>query len=277
MTSVVTIGNATLHHGDCLEIMAGLEPVDHVIGDPPYEDELHAAMGRIQRTDGREMVGDLGFGGVNGMRADVARAVAGISRGWVVLFSLAEGVRAWRDDLQAAGAKWDTTWAWVKPDAAPRFNGQGAARGFECFVTCWCGRGHRSWNGGGRRGVCIHPVNAGRYGGPGGTGRKEGSHPTEKPLALMAEIVALYTNAQDLVLDPFAGSGTTGVACLRAGRRFIGIEKEARFFDLACERLEKAARQPDLFQPVAKPVPARWVVGGRLTGSVRTLVTTDCQ
>lgn len=154
MSAVVSIGAATLYHGDCMEILPGIGAVDHVISDPPYEDELHAAIGRIKRTDGREMIDDLGFEGINAGRADVARAVVEAASGWAVLFCLAEGVRAWRDDLQGCGAKWDTTLAWIKPDAAPRFNGQGAARGFECAVTCWCGPGHRKWNGGGAsRGV----------------------------------------------------------------------------------------------------------------------------
>jgi len=244
MSGAVTIGAATLYHGDCLEVMAGLGPVDHVISDPPYEDELHASKGRKRALGGQSAMEDLGFEGINALRADVARAVVEAARGWAVLFCLAEGVRAWRDVLQDAGAKWDTTLAWVKPDAAPRFNGQGAARGFECAVTCWCGPGHRKWNGGGRRGVFTHPVNVGRYGG----------HPTEKPVPLMADLVSLYTNPGDLVLDQFMGSGTTGVACLKLGRRFVGIERDAKFFDLACERIEKAAAQPDLFasQPKAR-------------------------
>ena len=62
----------------------------------------------------------------------------------------------------------------------------------------------------------THPVNLGRYGG----------HPTEKPVSLMTELVELYTNPGELVLDPFMGSGTTGVACARLGRRLIGIERE---------------------------------------------------
>lgn len=85
-------------------------------------------------------------------------------------------------------------------------------------------------------------MNVGRYGG----------HPTEKPVPLMADLVSLYTNPGDLVLDPFMGSGTTGVACLKLGRRFVGIERDPKFFDLACERIEQAAAQPDLFTPQPK-------------------------
>lgn len=234
-------GDCRLIMGECLEVMAGLEPVNHVITDPPYEDELHNAMGRIRRNDGQAMCEDLGFAGVNAVRGDTAAAVALVSTGWAILFTLAEGVRSWRDELQAAGAKYDTCLAWIKPDASPRFNGQGAARGFECAVTAWCGSGYRSWNGGGKRGVFTHCVNTARYGG----------HPTEKPLPLMMELVSLYTQPGQTVLDPFMGSGTTGVACAKLGRKFIGIEREPQFFELACRRIEEANRQTDLF--VAPP------------------------
>lgn len=240
-----TIGDATLILGNCLEALESLGSVDHVISDPPYEDELHKAMGRIQRTDGREMVQDLGFDGVNARRSDIAAKIHGVSRGWAILFTLAEGVRAWRDDLQAVGAKWDTTCFWVKPDASPRFNGQGPARGAECFVTAWCGPGYRRWNAGGKRGIYTHCVNTGR----------QGEHPTEKPVPLMMEIVADFTQFGELICDPFMGSGTTGVACVKLGRRFIGIEQNERWFDLACRRVAEAYRQPRLFsEPPPKPV-----------------------
>ncbi len=153
-----------------------------------------------------------------------------------IVFTLAEGVRAWRDALQAAGARWDTVLCWVKPDSAPRFNGQGAARGFECIATAWCGTGHRRWNGGGRRGVFTHPT-------------AKGGHPTAKPVALMQELVALYTRPGDLVCDPFMGAGTTGVACLKLGRRFVGIEIDPNYYDMACRRLAAAAAEPPLPLP----------------------------
>lgn len=239
---VERINDAVLYLGDCLEILPHLGGVDHLIGDPPYEDELHKAIGRIRRNDGREMIQDLGFDGVNTSRAAIAEACVKASNGWLILFTLAEGVRAWRDDVQAAGGKWDTTLVWIKPDAAPRFNGQGAARGFENAITAWCGKGYRSWNSGGKRGVYTHCVNVGR----------QGEHPTEKPASLMAEILLDYTKPGQIVCDPFMGSGTTGVACAKTGRRFIGIEQNVRWFELACERIRKAYAQPDMFIEAAK-------------------------
>lgn len=241
MSQCVTIGAATLYLGDCREILPTLEGVGHIIGDPPYEDELHAAIGKIRRNDGQAMIDDLGFVGINAVRADIARFCVERANGWVILFTLAEGVRAWRDDIQAAGGKWDTCLAWVKPDSAPRFNGQGAARGFECAVTAWCTGGYRSWNGGGKRGV--YTVNC--------NGDRPGGHPTEKPVRLMRQIVADFTMRDQTICDPFMGSGSTGVACLNEGRKFIGIEQDPKWFAIACKRIEDAQRQGSLFDAAA--------------------------
>lgn len=238
--------DVTLYLGDCLEILPNVS-VDHIISDPPYEDELHAAVGKINRirNDGRRTVDDIGFAGVNDSRAEIASACVSASRGWVILFTLAEGVRAWRDDLQAAKAKWDTTCFWVKPDASPRFNGQGPARGAECFVTCWAGTGYRKWNGGGKRGIYTHCVNTGR----------QGDHPTEKPVPLMVEMVGDFTQPGETICDPFMGSGTTGIACVRLGRGFVGIERDQKWFDLSCRRISDELRRPRLqLEPVAKQV-----------------------
>ena len=70
-------------------------------------------------------------------------------------------------------------------------------------------------------------------------------HPTQKPRSLMTELVSLTTGA---VLDPFMGSGTTGVACANLGRKFIGIEIEEKYFDIACERITAAYAQGRLFE-----------------------------
>lgn len=229
--------------GDSREVLPTLS-VDHIIGDPPYEDELHGAIGRIRRNDGREMIQSLGFDGVNTDREELARLCVGASNGWVILFTLAEGVRAWRDPIQAHGGKWDTTLFWVKPDASPRFNGQGAARGAECAVTAWAGKGYRSWNGGGKRGVYTHCVNTNR----------QGEHPTEKPVPLMAELVRDFTRAGQVICDPFCGSGSTGVACANLDRGFIGIERDEKWFDLSRRRISDALKQPRFdFSAQSKP------------------------
>ena len=77
-------------------------------------------------------------------------------------------------------------------------------------------------------------------------------HPTQKPVPLMEWCVGFTTGT---VLDPFMGSGTTGVACVNLGRPFVGIEREVEWFDHACRRIEAAYRQPRLFaEPAPKPV-----------------------
>lgn len=73
-----------------------------------------------------------------------------------------------------------------------------------------------------------------------------GYHPTQKPVALMEDLVKTYTNAGDMVLDFTMGSGSTGVACMNLGRQFIGIEREPNYFDIACRRIEDAQRQRGL-------------------------------
>lgn len=70
---------------------------------------------------------------------------------------------------------------------------------------------------------------------------QKGGHPTQKPLSLIEWLVRTYSNAGDVVLDPYMGSGTTAEACLRSGRRFIGIEQEERYFTMAIARLTQAA------------------------------------
>jgi hypothetical protein len=79
-------------------------------------------------------------------------------------------------------------------------------------------------------------------------------HPAPMPYAMAHGHVFSWTNPNDMVADPFMGSGTTGVACAKLGRKFIGIELEPKYFDIACERIQKAYDQPDLFvEPPKKP------------------------
>ncbi|MDE2472591.1 MAG: site-specific DNA-methyltransferase [Bradyrhizobium sp.] len=81
---------------------------------------------------------------------------------------------------------------------------------------------------------------------------EENGHPCPKPIKQTEWLVNRASLAGDLILDPFMGSGTTGVACLRLGRRFIGIEIEAAYFDIACRRIEEEHRKPRLALPEPK-------------------------
>ena len=75
-------------------------------------------------------------------------------------------------------------------------------------------------------------------------------HPTQKPVELM-EWCIKQASMPETILDPFMGSGTTGVAAVRLGRKFIGIEREPRYFDIACERIANTQRQESIFEPEA--------------------------
>jgi adenine-specific DNA-methyltransferase len=81
---------------------------------------------------------------------------------------------------------------------------------------------------------------------------RETVHPTQKPQSLMRHIVKVSSRPGDTVLDPFAGSGSTGVSCANLGRSFVGIEQDPTYFDIACERIRKAYAQPDMFIETAR-------------------------
>mgnify|MGYP000243353355 CR=1 FL=1 len=74
---------------------------------------------------------------------------------------------------------------------------------------------------------------------------------------LASQLAMSYSAPGQTILDPFVGSGTTGVACVKLGRRFIGIERESKYFDIACRRIEEAYKQPDLFVPRPEPKPVQ--------------------
>ena len=82
------------------------------------------------------------------------------------------------------------------------------------------------------------------------TGETKG-HPAPMPYSMAYDHIITWSNSGYIVLDPFMGSGTTGVACVKTGRSFIGIEQHEPYFDIACERIRKAYAQPDMF--VSKP------------------------
>lgn len=230
MSRVETIGRATLILGDCLEVMPTLGRVSHIICDPPYEASLHAAKSHLSnlRKDTGPELKEINFEAVDDIRPAFVGLSAAQCEGWFIAFCTVEGVAKWADFINPSPMKYKRGCVWVKPDSTPQLNGQGPAQGAECFVAAWAGKGHARWNSGGKRGVYVHCVN-GR--------QRDGRHPTEKPLSLMAEIIADFTNPGDTILDPFMGSGTTGIAAVRARRNFIGIERDPAYFEIARQRL----------------------------------------
>lgn len=229
-----------IHLGDCLDYLRTLpdKSVDHVITDPPYGEHVHSKpwQSHMLTNHGqhrpRSKHAGIDFVALTDeLRAAVAVEAARLARRWVLVFCDLEGGQEWRSALTGVGLDYVRTCVWEKVDSSPQFTGDRPASGAELFC-CAHPPGRKKWNGGGRRNVFTFAVNAER-------GGKE--HPTTKPIALMLELVSLFTDPGDTILDPFAGSGTTGVAALRLGRHFIGCELDPKYHALATERLTAEA------------------------------------
>lgn len=239
----VVIGNAELWLGDCREILQMLPSVEAVITDPPYEKEAHTKGRRLlgKQVGGARTVeyGALDFGQIDEeTRQAVSQEMVRLCNGWLLTFCQAEAVNRWKECHELAGAKYKRACVWIKPDGAPQFTGDRPGMGYESIVASWCGDGRSKWNGGGRHGVFTHPQR---------DNNQPKEHMTQKPLGLMKELVGLFTSAGDTILDPFMGSGTTGVAAVTSGRKFIGVEIDPRHFETACQRIEAAQAQQRLF------------------------------
>lgn len=228
-------------HGDCLDKMHDLPDgcIMHVITDPPYEAEAHTNQRRVKASKGITKLEPLDFAPITeDTRAMVSTHFARLATRWVIAFCQIEAVAAWRDVFEGVGLSWRRACVWVKPDGMPQLTGDRPGMGYES-IACAHKPGRSRWNGGGRSGVFL--ANKGRAARTGTDWGGETGHPTIKPLDLMLELVELFTDPGDVILDPFCGSGTTGVAAVRLGRRFIGIEREERYHKLATERLSAEA------------------------------------
>lgn len=228
-----TIGNATLYCGDNQEILPFIDSCDHIITDPPYEASTHKDY-HVSSRIRRKVYARLDFSEITEEQRHflAEQSVRLIQHGWAIVFCQSEGLYLWKEAFQDAGAKYKRGMVWVKPDATPQFTGDRPANACEMMMTAWCGKGHSHWNGGGKKGYFIIPK---------GEGIKH-THPTMKPVRLMMELVKLFTQPKDTILDAFMGSGTTGVAAIQLGRKFIGMEKNECYFDLACKRIKDAVR-----------------------------------
>ena len=220
---IETIGDAVLYNADCLEVLPTLGPVDAVVTDPPY--------GMNYDTDSTRFSGMMR----SGYRVPVGSEPPSPFPGGIVgddrTFEPSpwldfDSVILWGANHYAERLPVGSMLVWIKKDdhlfgtflSDAEIGWRKGGHGVYCF--------HRNWSGFSR----LQTV-----------GRS--SHPNEKPIELMAWCVAMTTGT---VLDPFMGSGTTGVACANLGRRFIGIEIEERYFTIACERIRRAYEQPRL-------------------------------
>jgi site-specific DNA-methyltransferase (adenine-specific) len=244
----VTVVNY-IEERDCLA--ASWPECDVIITDPPYSEHTHTrSWGSNFLTKGMKRADiniyhrELGFEHLTleTMRA-VARETARACRRWSIFFCDFYVHHLWVAELEAAGLEYVRTLVWDKVDGAPQFTGDRPAAGAELAVLAHR-PGRKRWNGGGRRNVFRH-----------GQAADRSPHPTTKPLALMLELVGLFSEPGELVLDPFAGSGSTGAACLRLGRRFLGYERDPRWAELARKRLGAEMSGSTLKAALAGQVP----------------------
>ncbi len=223
MSKPVVIGNATLYLADCRDVLPLLPKVDAVITDPPYGISYVSAWRKRGPT---EMLANDDAAPVD--------AVAGMSAllnegGAMYLATRFDVAARWNDAIRAAGLTLKTPVFWDKGNhTSGDLEGDFGAR-IEIFIFAHKGR---------------HKLRGPRQANLWRVSRDPaGDHPTPKPVALMERMVACSTDEAGLVLDPFMGSGSTGVACMQLARRFIGCEVDPRYFDIACRRIEDAQRQ----------------------------------
>lgn len=208
-----------LVHGDCREVLPTLpELADHCLTDPPYNAETHERA-RSLKDGGSDI--PIDFAPL--VDFDHVRLMLGVTRRWVVAFCAVEQLG---DYKRAANGCWVRGATWDRPDGTPQLSSDRPAQAAEGIAVMHGSGIKLRWNSGGKRGMWRCGVE-----------RNDRNHPTPKPVPLMLELVSDFTDPNELVLDPFAGSGTTGVACLRLGRRFIGIERDAKYAAIARERL----------------------------------------
>jgi len=254
------MANWYLKDGDCVAGMASIGDlsVDHVITDPPYSKHVHsnvisnakAADGGSFSKDGPAKKTPLPFGHLKpSVRRACAEHFARVCRRWCLVFCEVEGAHRWKRDLEQAGMRVVRIGAWVRKGSMPQVTGDRPGVGFEAIVIAHSAvRGPEGrylepmrWNGGGRAGVWEAAIAQAGRGGP------ERVHPTQKPEPLLEALVRDFTDRGDLILDPFAGSGTHGVAALRQGRRFVGWEKDPVYHQAASTRLANTREQLGLF------------------------------
>lgn len=246
-----------LRLGDCIEGMRELhdEQIDVTIADPPYEAAAHNKMRRVKKyaprasthTDGMiACLEPLPFDPITEeQRSESAWHIARVTKRWCLVFCQVEAAGKWADALTSApfGLEYIRTMVWVKPDGQPQFTGDRPGVGYESIVVAHR-KGRKRWNGGGKTGVFNFPKQESRDSHVVG-----GIHPTKKPLPLMRELVELFSEPNDLILDPFAGAGSTGLAATQLNRRFLGFELNRDYFDIACRRLRGEEAKPRLEQP----------------------------
>ncbi|MDP2786250.1 MAG: site-specific DNA-methyltransferase [Sulfurimicrobium sp.] len=209
----IIIGNATLYRGDCLELLAaGLLKADALVSDPPY------GVGYQHRGGGNGLCGIANLKPIHGDDAPFDPAPWTALPGAIVLF----GADHYKTRLPEGGRMmvWDKSC------------GQGPASSFVDAEFMWTNR---------KNARCIYRhfwMGATRAGEDGPAVSKR-AHPSQKPVELMMWCIeTCRIGIGKTILDPYMGSGSTGVAALRSGRKFIGVEIDQEYFGIACKRIQ---------------------------------------
>ena len=228
------IGDCRLILGDCREVLKTLGKVDAVVTDPPYGVNYAGSATKEKKKDG---IGYASFDdtpeAIEAICVPAVRAAVALARSSIVTPGNANAFKY--DPPRALGAIYYPAGANSGP------------WGFVCSqVLFYYGKDPYLANALGSRPNAFSAT---------GEPHQDIDHPCPKPVGQMMWMVTRASLPTETVLDPFMGSGTTGVACAKLGRKFIGIEIEPKYFDIACRRIEQAYKQPDLF--IEKPTPPK--------------------
>jgi hypothetical protein len=241
-------GGIVLHLGDNRDVLPTLAERGVIITDAPYSKHthsksragargargqpLHNGKGKIGKAQLSRTV-DFGFEHLSAdLRRFCAREFARLGSRWTLVFSDIESAWLWRLSLTAAGLEYVRTGLWHKLAATPQFTGDRPAVACEAITICHP-KGKKKWNGGGSHGLWAAPVvqhNRGES--------EPRLHPTQKPEELILKLVDLFTEPGELIYDPFAGSGTTGVCAARLGRRAVLVERLEEHAEKAAKRID---------------------------------------
>lgn len=226
MNRVETIGDCTLYLGDCREILPTLGKVDAVVTDPPYGVNLGKTAGS-GKGHGLKIEGYASFS--DSYVDFVSSVVPAIN----LSLSLAERGAVFTGPHIHEQTKPDAIGGVYCPAASARH-----CWGFKSLLPILFYGTAPNLHKGSKATVLYSTETVDKF---------EVNHPVPKPLGWMTWLVSLASKNAETILDPFMGSGTTGVACVKLGRKFIGIEIDPGYFDIACRRIAEAYRQPDLF------------------------------
>ncbi len=228
----------TLYHGAAEAVIPLLpQQIDVVLTDPPYGAlETHAKhLSTVRLRHGEPARQVLPFAGISAdALVALATCLVQTARRWVI-FSC-----EWKHAhlLDQAGLL-VRLGIWRKRNGAPQFTGDRPGMGWEAIAICHR-PGAKRWNGGGKHAFWDFPT------------MPETGHPTAKPVALYAELLRDFSDPNEVVLDPFMGSGTVLVASKNLGRTSIGIEIEERYCEMAARRL---AQEVLPLHSAPRPVP----------------------